>query len=270
MHVAVLGCGPSGLLAAHAARQAGATVCVFSRQEKSKIYGAQFLHAAIPGVPLPDPVFVKWNHERNDAGDYVPEDYLRKVYGAAWDGRVNSEMFNSGQPGWDLRAAYEWLWEENEGRGGVIHYEYAAPTLAGIIGGHEMVFNTLPRETLCLEPQKHAFVSTKIWAIGDNHLHTAPYRPPLNTIIYNGNPTPAWYRASNIYGHCTMEWPGSGPRPPVQGVVPVAKPVSTTCTCWPNVRHVGRYGAWKSGFLLHHVYDEVKKALTAPKQGVLF
>lgn len=52
MNIAILGCGPSGLVAAHAAMQININkrVSVFSRNLRSPIYGAQYLHQPIPGT----------------------------------------------------------------------------------------------------------------------------------------------------------------------------------------------------------------------------
>lgn len=269
MEVAVLGCGPSGMVAAHAAREMGMSVTVFSRKLKSPIFGAQFLHAHIPNINDPEPHFVKWEHRRNPTdGLYRPEDYLRKVYGSAWDGTVSDEMFNPGQQAWDLRAVYDELW----GRFGqdVVNWSYTPDNLQYMIERGISIINTLPRELLCQNKKEHFFNYTNIWALGDNHTHMCPYRPDEMTVVYNGEPFPSWYRASNIFGHCTMEWPGSMKKPPVEGVVSVRKPILTNCSCWPTVRHVGRYGMWRKGVLLHHVYEQTRSALDDLQQGVLF
>ena len=53
MNVAVLGCGPAGLIAAWAAEQAGADVQIYSKKVQSIIPGSQYLHGPIPGVSSP-------------------------------------------------------------------------------------------------------------------------------------------------------------------------------------------------------------------------
>lgn len=276
MNVLVLGCGPSGLVAAHAAQQAGCNVGIYSRKQKSRILGAQFLHQDIPGTNSPQPHFVQWIHHPAGDGQYRPEDYLRKVYGPMWDGTVSEEMYNAGQQAWDLREVYESLWWRYHNL--ITDWSYTrAGELAELMAvakerGPHLVINTLPRKALCQHPDEHAFLSTKIWAMGDDPYNgrSCPINLPDFTIEYNGNTFPSWYRASRIFGYTTMEWPGHMPKPPVAGVVAVTKPVATTCTCWPQVAHVGRYGQWRKGVLLHHVYSDTLLAVNAARQEALF
>lgn len=279
MNVIVLGCGPSGLVAAHAAVSAGCRrVVIYSRKQKSRILGAQFLHADIPGTNSPEPHFVNWIHRSGDDGLYRPEDYLRKVYGPAWDEVVSPEMHNHGQQAWDLREVYRHLYSRFEPD--IVDWYYSASALnvlgqkLAYRGRNFLVVNTLPRKMLCQKPTEHEFTYTKIWAMGDDpensrYCSVSPSIPDF-TIEYNGNEAPAWYRVSKIFGYTTMEWPGHGPKPPLAGVVAVNKPVATTCTCWPGVVHVGRYGQWRKGVLLHHVYDDTLLAVKAARQEVLF
>lgn len=276
MNVIVLGCGPSGLVAAHAAVSAGCRVVIYSRKQKSAVLGAQFLHADIPGTNSPQPHFVEWYHRVGEDGLYNPENYLRKVYGPAWDGVVSPEMFNMGQQAWDLREVYRHLYARFEAD--IVDWYFSADALnilgrklAGA-GRNFLIINTLPRRVVCQKPGEHDFISTKIWAMGDDPTNgvACPFTMPDFTIEYNGNPAPAWYRVSKIFGHTTMEWPGHLPKPPVAGVVAVNKPVATTCTCWPGVVHVGRYGQWRKGVLLHHVYEDTIMAVNAARQEALF
>jgi len=53
MRIAVLGCGPAGLMSAHAAMvatESEADLAIFSTKRKSPLYGAQYLHQPIPFV----------------------------------------------------------------------------------------------------------------------------------------------------------------------------------------------------------------------------
>ncbi|HEY7420289.1 MAG TPA: hypothetical protein VH593_34240, partial [Ktedonobacteraceae bacterium] len=73
----VLGCGPAGLLAAHACSLNGADVRIFSLKRPSYISGAQYLHQAIPGLsgaPDGDIMITKVG---------TREGYAKKVYGNA-------------------------------------------------------------------------------------------------------------------------------------------------------------------------------------------
>src|SRR5215470_19138644 len=100
MKVAVLGCGPAGLMAAYACTVEGLTPHIYSKPNKSIIIGAQYLHLPIPNITLPEPeVEIKYVKVG------TPEGYARKVYGneaapTSWD------RFSEGlHKGWGLREA---------------------------------------------------------------------------------------------------------------------------------------------------------------------
>jgi hypothetical protein len=132
------------------------------------------------------------------------------------------------------------------------------------------IINTLPRRLLCVVPSLHTFTGTQIWAHGETHFQPPVLKMPDMEIHYNGEPSPTWYRASRVFGDTTVEWPGNLRKPPVQGVKRVTKPLATNCTCWQgHVHHVGRFGQWQKGVLLHHVQQQVTDILNPP-QGKLF
>src|SRR5678809_864059 len=60
VRVLILGCGPSGLIAAHAAYNRGADFIVVSKARKSFMNGAQYLHAPIPGVSIKEPFLINY------------------------------------------------------------------------------------------------------------------------------------------------------------------------------------------------------------------
>ena len=257
MKVAVLGCGPAGLMAAHGARNAGAHVAIYSERRKSPLYGAQYLHAPIPGVT-----------EREDrvTVDYLmrgaPEEYRSKVYGAMWDGTVSPEDLSERHEAWDIRNTYDRLWK--------MYHEYVMDVrldAAGLDMLHrneevDLIINTVPLNVLCRST--HSFESTQVWAAGD-----APdlgvyvgdmYHCPPDTVICNGNESPAWYRMSRIFDHTTIEWPLHA-NPPVQTAAKVTKPTRHNCDCWPAMLKVGRYGSWEKGVLSHTAYNKAFAAV---------
>lgn len=106
--IAVLGCGPAGLMAAYAAAMAGNPVVIFSNPEKSKLGGAQFLHKPIPGINnVEEPDAVITYRLRGDAATYQ-----RKVYGddsvpfVSFSGLENGQK----QDAWNLIETYDKLW----------------------------------------------------------------------------------------------------------------------------------------------------------------
>lgn len=255
MRIGILGCGPTGLVAAHAAVTAGHKVYVFSRKQKSFIHGAQYLHEPIPDVPVIDPMRVRYVIQ----GD--PIAYLKKVYDGGWDGSVSDELRGQEHLGWDMRGTYNWLWMTYQDL--VCDVFFDAPTFAEKyehLCKLDLVVNTLPRPALCW--RGHQFTGTKIWAMGDapEEGRFVPMECALGDIIYNGNPETAWARLSNIFGYKTVEWPGVK-KPPLEGIAQVSKPVSHNCDCWPNLNHIGRYGTWRKGRLVHHAYNDVREMI---------
>ena len=275
MRIAILGCGPSGLVAAHAAMQLKLkkTVCVFSRAERSAIYGAQYLHQPIPGVFAAhdvEPEIIRYQMSG------TPESYLRKVYGDAWDGTISDDLRDQAHVAWDLRSTYDELWMRYQ----ELICEYEIPRNLGpsgvtacinpLLDNFDIVINTIPRPVLCVS-RIHKFISTEIWALGEHPATEFPIECTENVIAYNGDSNPSWYRSSRIHGYSTVEWPGHIARPPIPGVVKVKKPLRHNCDCWAGrIVHLGRMGRWQNGTLVHHVYADMYEQLLllGAKMGV--
>lgn len=255
--VAIMGCGPSGLFAAHAFLQAGWDVTVYSRKRRSHMFGAQYLHRPIPGLPevLTE---VSYKLQGTTAG------YADKVYGpvaAITDDMVSPALMAGTHPAWDIRAAYFAAWDMYESLvvdanvdHAFLQMEFGNPDAQSYWGA---VISTIPAPILCRRPEgEHGFISQKVWAAGDAPEldRWCPITVPPGHVICNGDPERAWYRAANVFGHSTAEWP-HGHRPPLSNLAEVEKPISTNCNCWGNITRMGRYGEWKKGVLTHHVYE---------------
>jgi hypothetical protein len=257
MQISILGCGPSGLVAAHAATRLGHDVNIFSIKKPSPIYGAQYLHQPIPGLLASqgDPRMIRYVMQGE------PESYLKKVYGAEWDGTISDDLRDQAHLAWDIRRAYAELWLMYEG----LVIDIALPVdhddrvraMVNLVATSDMVVNTIPRDKVCVWPARHRFVSTPIWALGDTPERAVPIPTEEGVILYNGDSEPSWYRTSSMYGYSTVEWPGHLPRPPLPGVARVNKPLSHDCDCFPGVVHLGRMGRWQNGRLVHHVYADM-------------
>lgn len=258
MRVAVLGCGPAGLMAVSAAIMADpyADIIVLSNKRKSKLYGAQYLHAPIPGYT---------DEENFTQVAYLlkgeTDDYRRKVYGPMWDGTVSPEDLTAEHRAWDIRETYDRLWEDYEDI--VENVQIDPAGLRWILDGKSkwgrfnLVISSLHAQTICTEG--HQFQSVKIRAAGDAPALGVelPYRCAEDTVVCNGDDHPSYYRLSNIFGHKTVEWP-EWIDPPITHVF-VDKPLKTNCDCWPQMLRVGRYGKWEKGVLTHHGYEEVRQ-----------
>lgn len=253
---AVLGCGPAGMFAVHALMGAGWDVTVYSRKRISQMYGAQYLHSPIPGLP-----------ERSVLLDYqlwgTAADYAKKVYGDTGMARLVSPVALRGaRQVWDIRTAYRAAYDRYE------DLIFDVPNIdhswvVGEFGNPEaskywdLVINSIPRKRLCGDTA-HAFYSANIWAAGDapDQDRWSPVTVGPNTVVCNGEDAPAWYRCSNVFGHNTCEWPESS-KPPLSELALVEKPIRTTCDCLKrmSIANVGRYGTWRKGVLSHESYN---------------
>ena len=250
MRVLVLGAGPSGLVAAHAATQLGHQVTILSKKrEPSLQYGCQYLHAPIPGYEDVPSVRVSYNLNG------TPEQYRQKVYGDAWQGKVSPEDFVGEHQAWDIRETYQLMWEPY--RSVVEEYEVVDGNLqfARFLYEPDAIISTIPATSLC-EREYHTFDRHKIWAAGSNQETTAE-----NSIVCDGTTDMDWYRIANVFGSRTVEWPINVHAGSV--AVRVTKPLKTDCDCHPEVIRAGRYGEWDKSVLVHQVFSKVTEALNA-------
>ena len=252
MNVTILGCGPAGLMAAHGAVHAGANIKVLSKRRKSELFGAQYLHAPIPGATNDEPITVEYMLEGNVI------DYKHKVYGQQWEGSVSPDDLPGKHLAWDIRETYDNLWDM------YAHNIEDIDLTPGIVAnlahpgvGADIIISTIPRPALC--SRGHTFGAQKIVAAGDAPARgiRIPYTAPPNTVLCNGLPAPSWYRLSNIFDHLTAEWSMASLRvaPPISSAAEVLKPLFHNCDCLPDIHHVGRYGEWKKGVLSHESYS---------------
>ena len=261
MRVAVFGCGPAGLMAAHAAKVSGARVDIYSRRRKSELYGCQYLHAPIPGMTDVAPVEVRYMLH----GD--TEQYKRKVYGESWEGQVSPEDYLGTHMAWDIRRTYDNLWAEYG------KYVFGTELSAGFMGNfmqddarkYDLIISSIPRGLIC--KRRHTFAYQSVWALGDAPERGifVPEHVPHNTVVCNSLPVPTWYRASRVFNYSTVEWPwGDQPQPEASEVT---KPLSHNCDCWPELEFVGRYGAWQKDLLSHTAFQTVLDMLVTESVG---
>lgn len=269
--VAVLGAGPAGLLAAYAARERGHEPFIFSRPTpmhklwdlrrnavaKSELHGCQYLHAPVPS-PLLAGASVVVDYRLEGSVD----DYRYKVYGPGYGGTVSVGELDEAHQAWDLRAMYDYLWDDL--------YAYMRPldltqsAMAELLlEDWSAVLVTVPAPVLCFDAT-HRFTSQMIWAMGQRTGTIGfPFQCPENTILCDGTRNTGWYRMSNVFGHTTVEWVRDT-KPPIAGVVRVEKPLETNCACWTQdgrVHRLGRFGQWVKGALVHEAYTTAKELL---------
>jgi hypothetical protein len=250
----ILGCGPAGLAAALAAVSSGFTATIISKSLRpSRLYGCQYLHAPIPGYEDVRSARVRYSLAGTAA------QYRKKVYGDDWAGKVSPEDFVGEHDAWDIRETYQRLWED------VIASDKVHVILAGVNNGvvpgiHTLspdgypaaVISTIPAPSLCFKG--HEFRAHEIRANGSTESGSLGD----DSILCDGTKRHNWYRISNVFGYSTTEWPADSG---VSDAVPVTKPLSTNCDCFPEFLRVGRYGKWEKGYLVHQVYPEVMQFL---------
>jgi len=256
----ILGCGPAGLLAAHAASfMPDVEIKVVSKKRPSELFGCQYLHGPIPGLILPTTTV---HYLLNG----TEEGYATKVYGSRlMAGQVSPAALHGTHPAWDLREAYRQLYDWYESS--IEDCELYPDTIPDLLTHlqPDLTISSIPLPVLC-QREEHAFRSQDCWALGDapERGQSVPVPCPADTIVCNGDPDTGWYRVSNVFGYKTAEWPGLRPRPPFTGVVPFSKPLATTCDCWqpdlvpqanPSILRVGRYGTWTKGVLSHEAFN---------------
>ena len=254
----VLGCGPTGLFAVHALAMGGWEVSIMSRKRRSEMFGAQYLHQPIPGLAGAD--------EPQEV-DYIlrgsEKMYQAKVYGNRPIPFVSPSKLVGKHPAWDIRRAYYDAWSRYADQ--IIDTpDIDGDTVNDLIGkgaGWDLVVSTIPAPAICVDASHH-FRAQTVWAIGD-----APERGvfcPANvdpmTVVCNGERNPGWYRAANVFGYKTAEWPDHIV-PPLPGIAAIEKPIDTTCVCWSEqVMKLGRFGSWSKASFSHQGFYRLHPA----------
>jgi hypothetical protein len=246
MNVLILGCGPAGLLAAHACALGNHEFHVYSTKRKSPIHGAQYIHTPIPGIHSPESPDGLVVYDK--VGDR--DTYAKKVYGRA-DVPVSWDKFDIGyKPAWSMQRTYDWLWEHYSSQ--VEHLVLSPSDITRMLPLYDLCISAIPAPAVCMN-RAHSFHQTTIYI-----LESSPNGAlPMNTIVYNGRPEDDWYRACNLFGYMFTEY-GHRVRMAVRG----RKPIYTDCDCHgPKLVRVGRFGRWERGVLAHDGFERTERIL---------
>jgi len=244
------------MFAAHALASNGVKVVeVISKKRKSHMYGAQYLHAPIPGLAAHGTV-VKYSLRG------TVDQYREKVYGGGERLEVSPSVLQGYHQAFDIRKAYDDAWNRYQNL--VYNMEVKSGDIDSIADEFDVVISTIPRSIVCKSLERHTFHSQAVWAIGDasDRDQWAPVPPEVGQagVICNGEEYPSWYRASRVFEHATVEWPFQS-KPPIPGVAEVFKPTGHSCDCYgdmPWIAFAGRYGSWEKGELSHHAYNKAE------------
>lgn len=267
MKVAVLGCGPAGLVIADKLSEHPnvKSVDIFSRPQKSVISGAQYMHANIGwfcgGPPDLEVEIIKSGSGRG---------YAHNVYND-FDAKTSWVRFRPGTMfGWDMKLAYNQLW--NVYGGDVIDLDVTAGVIREMLGRYDKVFSTIPLRSICTQPHHHSFYAQKVAIIhGDGSSDLIKGVNDGDIMYYNGVPPELggfrWYRFSQLNKYQSWEyaehyWDGELQQlQPWHRVTVLEKPLMTNCDCYPGLIRMGRYGAWDKNVLTHQLPEKVEHAM---------
>lgn len=258
--VAVLGCGPAGLMAAHAATRWGAEVDVFSRINKSRIGGAQYLYTPIPGVTGSKPDAQCTVYKRGTRADYAEKVYGNRNAPTSWSEFEDEQVVDV----WSMRQAYDRLWSIYGN--GIVDMDVSVQQLlmaGGVYDEYDFTLCCIPRTVLCITKQ-HKFTMQDVWISQKEHEYEGD-----NWIEYDGTinhpSAPEWYRASSLFGHEGFEYASKPQDQSESSLLKISKPLTHDCDCWDKsnkMKFMGRYGLWRKGVLIHHAYYETEAMLT--------
>jgi hypothetical protein len=257
----------------------GWDVKIFSKKRRSEMFGAQYLHRPILGLIEPEAEMLLRYKMKGRL-----EDYRGKVYGDNGNGpesdfEVSPMTFGKPHRVWDIRSAYYAAWNLYSDL--IVDVPNIGPDFLGVavfadgppandaldVSKFDLIVSTIPAPSLCYRPESHFFKSQKVWAIGDAPERGifCPVKTPDFTVIYDATRDTGWYRASNVFGYRTAEWPEDR-KPPLQTASEVIKPIKTSCDCFLNPKdhgfrlvRAGRYGEWKKGILAHHAFEKIEE-----------
>jgi hypothetical protein len=258
--VAVIGCGPAGLAAAHAAVGLGADVRVYAPKVKTPQRGPLLIQRAIPGINTghPDGTI----HQKVIGGSIL--DYRYKLYGDVNIG-INGDILKPYYHAWRHGETYDRLWGMYQDL--IVPVMIAPSELEKMHYSFDLVVSTANASRMCqggsLREVVHNFESATVYVTQD---YSYPGQPD-NTIIFNAGLEYPWVRSSRVFGVGSTEWKrDSAP----EGAIRIQKPISTNCNCYPHVLRTGRFGKWRNETWVDTAYWETYEALESmSRQGDL-
>jgi hypothetical protein len=266
----ILGCGPAGLLAAHAATLRGYDPVIISNKNRSLIFAAMYLHRSIPHITPNAPEL-----EIDVVKVGCREGYAENVYGDP-TAPVSWDKFEPGPtPGWNMAKAYDALWKKYSDK--IVDKNVNVGMLNRLASLSVPVFSTIPATHTCDDPN-HRFEKQKIWVLHGPAGRFMKKGIGSDTMYYNGYTLDGrygmigfeWYRYSQLNGYQSWEYASDDPPRNLEagkqqdGNMTLSlgyKPLRTDCDCHPGIRRLGRFGRWDKSVLSHHVFEEVYDAL---------
>jgi hypothetical protein len=255
MKIAVIGCGPAGLAAAHAAHGLGAGVTIYSPGIKSPQRGPLVLQRPIPAISTDHPDgYIK---QLVIGGSIL--DYRYKLYGDI-NISIQGNILAEGYHCWKFIETYDKLWDlymtPGNGRAAHVIQEVDPVSIRDIVNEFDLVVNTAPLNKLCYKAHEFTFKVVEI-TMGRSY----PDQPEDTTIFNAGNYFP-WVRSAWLLGNECTEWlPGTVPA----GIdsITIRKPIGHDCKCYPDVLLTGRFGAWRNETWVDTAYYDTRNAIVS-------
>jgi hypothetical protein len=247
MKVAIIGAGPAGLAAAHAAMGLDCEVVVIAPKFKTPQNGPLLMQRPIPGINKDHPDGTI--HQVVIGGSIL--DYRYKLYGDI-NININGDQLRESYHAWRHRETYDQLWALYSG---LITDDFIEPwQLASLHERFDLVVSTASAKAMCRSRTIHKF---EYKAVAVTSRAEYPNQPD-NTIIFNGGEEHFWVRSSKIFGVPVTEWPISAEP---TGSRVIMKPISTDCNCYPHVLRTGRFGAFKNEVWVDTAYWDTYTAI---------
>lgn len=273
--VAVIGCGPAGLAAAHAAYGLGAKVTIFSPGIKSPQRGPLILQRPIPGISTDHPD--GYIRQIVIGGSIL--DYRYKLYGDININLGRDHMLKKGYHCWNHIKAYDDLWTRymNIARGLTTRVD-GMVTVGQIIDmeyAFDLVVNTAPLIDLCRKIPDHADQGKSVTMhefrfqpVQVTMGHSYPDQPP-DTTVFNAGDKFTWVRSAWLLGNSCTEWlPGEAPRD--LNPITIRKPIGHNCNCYPTVLGTGRFGAWRNEVWVDTAYYDTRDAIISMQRSPIW
>lgn len=256
MKVIVIGAGPAGLAAAHAAVGLQAEVTILAPARMTPQDGPLLLQRPIPGINTDHPDGTV--HQYVIGGSILQ--YRYKLYGDI-NIRINGDILVPQYHAWQHRETYEKLWHMYSGM--ITDYVLTPKEMRNIHRDADLVVSTANAYKMCTVGHHFLFKE-----VGVTPEFSYPDQPD-NTIIFNAAPSPAWVRSSRVFGVPVTEWAvGSEHGMPTNARI-IQKPISTDCDCYPQILRTGRFGAWKNEVWIDTAYwDTYGAIVSATRQDI--
>ena len=250
MKVIVIGCGPAGLAAAHAAVGLGASVEIVAPRIMTPQEGPLLLQRPIPGINTDHPDGTI--HQIVIGGSIL--EYRYKLYGDINIG-INGDMLKPHYHAWKHPETYRKLWDLYYGY--ITDYKLTAREMRHVHQDADLVISTASRMNMCTVG--HHFLYKEVAVTPESSYPDQPN----NTIIFNAAEDPLWVRSSRVFGVPVTEWPAEPSRGMPGNARIIRKPIGTDCDCYPHILWTGRFGAWRNETWVDTAYWDTYNAIVS-------